>query len=266
MHSVSLSSYHRERGLVNLGLVFHGFTFPSRCADELLVQLNTCLPELATAKSKPQYVTKTSGGGKWTVLILAISALLTMSELGRWWRGHEDHTFAVEKDVGRDLQINLDMVVAMRCPDVHINVQDASGDRILAATVLKTELTNWLQWVDTKGQRQLGRDVDGRVVSGEGWQMDDQDEGFGEEHVHDIIASAKRTNKWAKTPKIKGQPRDGDSCRIFGSLLLNKVQGDFHITARGHGYHELTIPGHLEHNCTYSNALGLDCWSGWCTY
>lgn len=187
--------------------------------------------------------------------MLIVSAFLTMSEFGRWWRGHEDHTFSVEKGIGRDLQVNLDMVVSMRCPDIHINVQDASGDRIHAGMVLKSEPTNWLQWVDTEGQHQLGRDVDGKVVSGEGWTThENNDEGFGEEHVHDIIASAKRSSKWAKTPKIKGIPREGDSCRIFGSLSLNKVQGDFHITARGHGYRETSMPQHLEHTSTYHRA------------
>ncbi|OBT86078.1 hypothetical protein VE02_05727 [Pseudogymnoascus sp. 03VT05] len=202
----------------------------------------------AFPKSKPEYVTKTSGGGKWTVLMLIISALLTFSELGRWWRGHEDHTFEVEKYVSRDLQVNLDMVVAMRCPDIHINVQDASGDRILASKVLKTDLTNWLQWVNMKGQHQLGHNADGSVITDEGWEEDGHDEGFGEEHVHDIIYTAMRSNKWAKTPKIKGHPRDGDSCRIYGSMMLNKVQGDFHITARGHGYQEAFGTKHLDHN------------------
>ncbi|OBT45700.1 hypothetical protein VE00_03903 [Pseudogymnoascus sp. WSF 3629] len=202
----------------------------------------------AFPKSKPEYVTKTSGGGKWTVLMLIISALLTFSELGRWWRGHEDHTFEVEKFVSRDLQVNLDMVVAMRCPDIHINVQDASGDRILASKVLKTDLTNWLQWVTIKGQHQLGHNADGSIITDEGFEEDGHDEGFGEEHVHDIIYTATRSNKWAKTPKIKGHPRDGDSCRIFGSMMLNKVQGDFHITARGHGYQEAFGTKHLDHS------------------
>jgi len=92
----------------------------------------------------------------------------------------------------------------------------------------------------------LGRDKAGKVITGEGWQV--HDEGFGEEHVHDIVAGAKRTTKFAKTPKIKGHPRDGDSCRVFGSLTVNKVQADFHITARGHGYQELGVPGHLDHS------------------
>jgi hypothetical protein len=48
--------------------------------------------------------------------------------------------------------------------------------------------------------------------------------------------------------------RRGDvpnACRIYGSLEGNKVQGDFHITARGHGYRE--VGAHLDHSCMYTH-------------
>ncbi|KAJ4302330.1 hypothetical protein N0V88_002474 [Collariella sp. IMI 366227] len=186
----------------------------------------------AFPKSKPQYVTRTSGGGKWTVFMLALSSLLVFSELARWWRGSEQHTFAVEKGVSHSLDLNLDVVIRMRCADIHVNVQDAAGDRILAAERLKRDPTIWAQWVDGKGVHKLGRDSHGKVVSTEGY-MDD--EGFGEEHVHDIVALGRKRAKWGKTPR----------CRVYGSLELNKVQGDFHITARGHGYME--FGEHLGH-------------------
>ncbi|KAK7750913.1 hypothetical protein SLS62_007176 [Diatrype stigma] len=201
----------------------------------------------AFPKSKPQYVTRTSGGGKWTVVISVISFLLVWSELGRWWRGSEEHTFAVEKGIGQGLQINLDVVVRMPCKDLHVNVQDAAGDRILAASRLKEDPTTWKQWVDAKGIHKLGVDEHGRTVTGAGYSGSPQhqqqhDEGFGEEHVHDIVAAGRKKARWHKTPRVRGQP---DSCRIFGSLDLNKVQGDFHITARGHGYAE--FGEHLDH-------------------
>lgn len=187
--------------------------------------------------------------------MLIVSCILLLSETSRWWRGHEEHTFAVEKGVGQDLQINIDIILKMRCPDLHINVQDASGDRILAAQMLKKDLTNWEQWVTNAGVHRLGKDSKGKTIT---WQdfVNDADEGFGEEHVHDIVAGARRNMKWTKTPKIKGVPRDGNSCRIFGSLLVNKVQGDFHITARGHGYQEMEMPAHLDHDSTYSGLTG----------
>ncbi|KAI9643950.1 hypothetical protein NHQ30_007301 [Ciborinia camelliae] len=194
------------------------------------------------AKAKPQYVTQTSGGGKWTVAMLVVSVLLICSEFSRWWTGREIHTFVVEKNVGHSLQINMDVVIKMKCSEVHINVQDAAGDRILAGIILKLDPTNWKQWVDAKGVHQLGKDADGRVVTGEEYH----EEGFGEEHVHDIVAlGGKKKAKFAKSPRIRGEPRSGDSCRVYGSLDVNKVQGDFHITARGHGYPELGH--HVDH-------------------
>lgn len=165
------------------------------------------------------------------------------------------HAFAVEKKVGRNLKINLDIVIPMKCEDLHINVQDAAGDRILAAEMLKRDPTQWVQWVDEKGVHKLGRDEHGKIVTGE---EHDHDEGFGEEHVHDIVAAAGgfRKSKFAKTPRLKWGAAGGDSCRIFGSLDVNKVQGDFHITARGHGYQEFSA-AHLDHTGKFVHSLWI---------
>jgi hypothetical protein len=197
---------------------------------------------MITAKSKPQYVTRTEGGGKWTVAMVVVSAFLLWAEVTRWWRGSESHTFAVEKGVSHTMQINLDAVILMKCGDLHVNVQDSSGDRILAGSRLNKDETSWAQWVNQKGVHKLGRDSEGRIITGAGWR-DLEEEGFGEEHVHDIVALGRKRAKWARTPKVRGPP---DSCRIFGNLEVNKVQGDFHITARGHGYQG--AGQHLDHS------------------
>jgi hypothetical protein len=77
-----------------------------------------------------------------------------------------------------DLQINLDIVVAMKCQDLHINVQDASGDRILAGNMLKRDPTDWEQWVDAKGVHRLHSEA--------ALEMEE------EQHVHDVLAQGKR--------------------------------------------------------------------------
>ncbi|KAI3334223.1 endoplasmic reticulum vesicle transporter-domain-containing protein [Ustulina deusta] len=173
--------------------------------------------------------------------MLVVSAVLFWSELARWWQGEEDHTFSVEKGVGHSMQINLDVVVRMACKDLHVNVQDAAGDRILAASRLQEDATLWSHWVDSKGIHKLGHDSNGRADTGAGWH----DEGFGEAHVHDIVAMGRKKARWARTPRLSRGARP-DSCRIYGSLDLNRVQGDFHITARGHGYAEM-FAEHLDH-------------------
>ena len=196
----------------------------------------------AFPKTKPSYTQKTHNGGVWTIVLICASVMLTWSELKRWWVGHTTHTFSVEQGVGHDLQINMDVVVAMKCDDLHVNVQDASGDRILAGMALHKDGTTWRQWGSWRrkmhalgSSKQERLDLSGYQGSGE----------YREEDVHDYLGAARSSKKFTKTPKL---PRgsEADSCRIYGTMHTNKVQGDFHITARGHGYMEYAP--HLDHN------------------
>ena len=164
------------------------------------------------------------------MLLLAICTVLSITELLRWYHGQETQQFSVEKGVGHSLQINLDMVVAMRCGDVHVNVQDAAGDRILAASMLQEDETNWSQWANDRGVHALD--------SGRGREIGD--DGF--DHVVDVVGATRGRRKFRKTPRLRGE---GGACRVFGSMELNKVQGDFHLTARGHGY--MDFGQHMDH-------------------
>ena len=134
------------------------------------------------------------------------------------------------------MQINLDIIVAMRCADLHVNMQDAAGDRTLAGELLRKDPTAWSQWTGNnleRGTHELGIEAGKAQPWEEVWD------------VHEQLGKA-RKRKFSRTPRIKGET---DSCRIFGSLDGNKVQGDFHITARGHGYME--FGEHLDHSCEF---------------
>ncbi|KAF2716948.1 DUF1692-domain-containing protein [Polychaeton citri CBS 116435] len=203
----------------------------------------------AFPKTKASYQERTHAGGVWTVVLVLASIWLINSELVRWWAGETTHSFSVEQGVGHDLQMNLDVVVAMSCEDLHVNVQDASGDRILAGQALTKDNTRWDHWIGKKSTHALGVSRDERAENS-------RDKGFlaaGKvqseykvEDVHDYLGTASgRGRKYKKTPKI---PRgvNPNACRIYGSMHGNKVQGDFHITARGHGYMEMGRQ-HLDH-------------------
>ncbi|KAI9793470.1 MAG: hypothetical protein M1833_000756 [Piccolia ochrophora] len=183
----------------------------------------------AFPKTKTTYTIRNARGGQWTVILMITCVLLSLSEFARWHGGHETHQFTVEKGVGHVMQLNLDTVVAMHCHDLHVNVQDAAGDRILAGEMLQRDETNWAQWNDVRGIHRLGRGA-----------VDDDDEG---DHVRDVMNHVWKPKKFPKTPRRRGPV---DACRIYGSMELNKVQGDFHITARGHGY--LEFGEHLDHS------------------
>jgi hypothetical protein len=185
------------------------------------------------AKTKKTYLTRGRDSSSFTVLLILTCFYLSWSEIGRWFAGTTTQTFTVEKGVSHDMQINIDVVVAMRCADLHINMQDAAGDRTLAGELLRKDPTSWQQWQGAKGVHTLGVGEDGKPGWEELWD------------VHDQLGAARKRKKFPKTPRVKGP---SDSCRIFGSLDGNKVQGDFHITARGHGYME--FGEHLDHTGT----------------
>ncbi|GAM87821.1 hypothetical protein ANO11243_058490 [Dothideomycetidae sp. 11243] len=192
----------------------------------------------AFPKTKPSYQTKTHSGGVWTVALIVLSCILTTAELRRWWSGHTTHAFSVEKGVGHDLQINLDVVLAMKCDDIRVNVQDAAGDRVLAGEALNRVNTKWSQWTGKRGGHLLGSTSEERNArSGE--------RDYDIEDVHDYLGALRKGARFLPTPRLpRGQ--EADACRVYGTLQVNKVQGDFHIMARGHGYMELGQ--HLDHS------------------
>lgn len=167
------------------------------------------------------------------MLLLTFCAWLTWYELLGYLDGAETQRFTVEPGVGHTMQINLDITVAMPCGNLHVNVQDASMDRILAGNVLVTDATSF---DDTSAHRLV------RI-------------GDREEHVYEVLKKA-RKSKFGKTHRRTSNfinNFDRGACRIYGSMPVNRVQGDFHITAKGHGYEDLGT--HVDHNSACSWGL-----------
>ncbi|KPI40687.1 ER-derived vesicles protein ERV41 [Cyphellophora attinorum] len=221
--------------------------FDSHGLDEDAFGENPALSALKTfdafPKVKSTYTSQSARGGQFTLALIILCTLLTFTELRTWWNGTETHHFSVERGVGHELQLNLDIIVAMQCTDLHVNVQDAAMDRIIAGDLLIKEPTNYALWTthsrkaSTAYQTVNQRTPDRKLAEEE------------DSHVAHVLGHMREnpTRKFTKSPKIpKHTPLD--TCRIYGSLEGNKVQGDFHITARGHGYMEFGQPSHLEHN------------------
>ena len=222
----------------NLRSSSHGRTCatcaPTHCCN-CLIDLRTIATDIGLiAKTKKTYLVQGRNSSAWTVTLILTCIYLSWSEISRWYTGTTVQTFSVEKGVAHDMQINLDIIVAMSCGDLHVNMQDAAGDRTLAGELLRKDPTSWSQWT--------GKNLDKGIH-----ELDHGDSAPGWEDIFDVheqLGKAKK-KKFPKTPRVRGQT---DSCRIYGSLEGNKVQGDFHITARGHGYME--FGEHLDHTST----------------
>ncbi|KAI5811405.1 endoplasmic reticulum vesicle transporter-domain-containing protein [Peziza echinospora] len=174
----------------------------------------------AFPKTRQSYTVRTSRGGAMTLLITLACILLLWVEFGVYFDGIETQHFLVEPRIGsHNLQINIDITVAMPCDDLHVNVQDAVGDRIFAGNLLRKEVTRF---------------DPSRVGSREPLEHKDM--------WHIMGSGGGKKGSWKKTQKWKGGLQ---GCRIWGSMDVNRVQGDFHITAKGHGYWDAS--GHVDH-------------------
>lgn len=136
----------------------------------------------------------------------------------------------------------------MPCDTLRVNIQDAAGDHILAGDLLKKEETSWKLWMDTRNFESGGVPEYQTLSHEDTARLSDQDEDV---HVRHVLGEV----RWNSKRKFPTGPRmrrgdETDSCRIYGSLEGNKVQGNFHVTARGHGYREFTP--HLDHTCMSS--------------
>lgn len=124
--------------------------------------------------------------------------------------GVEIHQFSVEKDVGRDMQINIDMTIAMPCDYLAANVLDKTMDRLIASEILNFQRTNFEDALKHSDQIRL------------------DDLNLRSETLHGVLKRAKRTRHFSKRKENK----DGKACRIYGSFPVTKVQGDFHIISK----------------------------------
>ena len=71
------------------------------------------------------------------------------------------------------------------------------------------------------------------------------DENFAQSIIHLQNFVNDRINKGLMS-KFRSEVMERNACRIYGPLEIHKLQGDFHITARGHGYQAFGT-AHLDH-------------------
>ncbi|CEP20587.1 unnamed protein product [Cyberlindnera jadinii] len=142
---------------------------------------------------------------------------LTWVEIGSFFGGEVDHQFHVDNTVSRNMTINLDILVAMPCNFIQTNVRDLTYDRFLAAEKLQYEGMSFFlpHGYQVNSER--------HIVTPE---------------LDEIMAEGIRAEFLRR--ESTGHNLGSPACHIFGSIPVNRVAGDFHITAKGFGYRDRT--------------------------
>ncbi|XP_014247776.1 endoplasmic reticulum-Golgi intermediate compartment protein 2 isoform X2 [Cimex lectularius] len=147
--------------------------------------------------NKDDYVKRSKVGGVVTVLVY----------------------FAPDTEFDAKLNVNLDITVATPCHSVGADILDSTNQNVMLFGTLQEEDT----WFDMS-EEQKSHFQDIRYFNN--YLQNEFHE------IHELLWKSGHSFMPTGLPKRKETPNyNPDACRLFGSLELNKVAGNLHITA-----------------------------------
>ncbi|XP_066933502.1 endoplasmic reticulum-Golgi intermediate compartment protein 2-like [Clytia hemisphaerica] len=202
----------------------------------------------AFPKVPEDYQETSTSGGTVSILVFLFIGILIVSEFIYYLDTDVKYQYEVDKDSEHKMRINIDMTVAMECNDIGADVLDVAGASISTDEHLKMEPTyfkmsnNQLTW----------------------WQAFRKfrrfDEGFRslrEINQMSLIFGHVLPTYIPEIDKKEFADREPDACRIYGNVEVNKVAGNFHVTAgksiphpRGHA-HLSSLVSELNYNFSH---------------
>jgi len=186
----------------------------------------------AFPKVEESYTETTATGGGMSLVVFFIIGVLVVSEIRYYTATNLKFDYDIDPEFSGKLKLNLDITVAMRCNDVGADVLDLTG-----------------QNAETFGQLQE-EDVFFELSQTQRYHFDGVQRINtylrNEYHaLHEFLWNSGYSSMAKALPKgVPDRTGKADACRFHGSLTVNKVAGNFHITAgksvpvfpRGHAH------------------------------
>lgn len=206
----------------------------------------------AFPKIPESYQETSTSGGTVSILVFLFISVLVMSEIVYLIDSDIKYSYVVDKDALDKMRINIDLTVAMECQDVGADVLDVSGSSIDTETSLKLEPTYFKM---SKNQNAWWKSFRKVRQYQEGYRS-----------INDVSQMSLIFGHALPTymPPKEGKEfagKDHDACRIYGNVEVNKVAGNFHVTAgksiphpRGHAHLSALVS---ELNYNFSHRIDL---------
>ncbi|XP_042896913.1 endoplasmic reticulum-Golgi intermediate compartment protein 2 isoform X2 [Parasteatoda tepidariorum] len=173
-------------------------------------------------KVPEDYKKTTATGGTVTIISFITIFILVCSEIVYYSSSQLKFQYGVDHDIDSKLQINVDLTVAMPCSTIGADILDVTNQNADSFGELEEEPTVFELPMMQRAQFDTLQKINLYIRE--------------EYHaIQDLIWKNGYTNILKHVPtgdaKAKGTP---DACRLKGSLVVNKVAGNFHITAGKH--------------------------------
>ncbi|XP_065161630.1 endoplasmic reticulum-Golgi intermediate compartment protein 2-like [Atheta coriaria] len=170
-------------------------------------------------KVEDTYKETSKVGGTLSLVSFSIIAWLIYSEIKYYMDSKFVFRFAPDADIDEKLQINVDITVAMPCQNLGADILDSTNQNPYMFGQLEEEDT----WYELSPNQRIHFENKQHFNS------------YLREEYHaikDLLwrrSFSQTSNDMPARSHIPNRPHD--ACRVHGSLTLNKVAGNFHITA-----------------------------------
>ena len=192
----------------------------------------------AFPKVEEDYQKPTVRGGTISILSISIILFLVVSEFFYYRATELQYEYSVDTDLESKLLLTVDLTIAMPCDYLGADIIDMAGESVSLANHMKMEPVSFkltdLQMHFLAAKRS--------VLSM-----------FSESRsLNDLPVIERVSNLAMPEPKTVDAALRVDSCRIHGSIEVNKIAGNFHITVgrsvphpRGHAHINVRLPSNV---------------------
>ncbi|KAB0795474.1 hypothetical protein PPYR_12313 [Photinus pyralis] len=162
---------------------------------------------------------QTSFGGTLSIVSFALIFWLAYSEINYYLNSKFVFKFSPDIDFDAKLKLNVDITVAMPCSNLGADILDSTNQNTFKFGSLEEEDT-WYELAPNQQKYFENRQHFNTYLREE------------YHSVQEFLWRSSHTSIFTNMPARNNKPlKPHDACRIYGSLILNKVAGNFHITA-----------------------------------
>ncbi|CAL1267184.1 unnamed protein product [Larinioides sclopetarius] len=173
-------------------------------------------------KVQEEYTQPTTSGGTVSILSFIVIIILVYTEIRYYSSSQLKFEYSVDHDIDSKLKINVDITVAMPCSKIGADILDVTNQNTQSFGELEEELTHFELTPPHRAQWDTMQKINLYIRE--------------EYHaIQDLIWKEGYSNILKGLPTGNDIPvGKPDACRLRGSLVVNKVSGNFHITAGKH--------------------------------
>ncbi|XP_076264874.1 endoplasmic reticulum-Golgi intermediate compartment protein 2 [Rhynchophorus ferrugineus] len=170
-------------------------------------------------KVEDPYKVTSSVGGTFSLVSFLLMGWLIYSEITYYLNSKFVFKFSPDVQLEEKLKINIDLTVAMPCQNVGADILDSTNQNTFKFGQLEEEDT----WFELSHDQRIHFENKKHFNS------------YLREEYHaikDLLWRSSFSTQFGDLPARSDIPnKPYDACRIYGNLILNKVAGNFHITA-----------------------------------